>query len=81
MLLTNTLDREDVGKYVGNSRLYISQCIQRWNMKSSLHKLSVDIRVSYAISNIQSEQEVHVEHRFDDCLNLVKLLGARWDKN
>lgn len=46
-----------------------------------LHKLSIDIRVSYAISNIQLEQEVHVEHRFDDCLNLVKLLGARWDKN
>ena len=49
-------------------------------MKRSLHKLSIDIRVSYAISNIQLEQEVHVEHRFDDCLNLVKLLGARWDK-
>ena len=49
-------------------------------MKRSLHKLSIDIRVGYVTSNIQSLREVHIEHRFDDRLNQVKMLGARSHK-
>ena len=70
-MLTNAL----LGDYrkVGNSYPCISQSTPEIEyMKRYLHKLSRDIRVCYVISNIQSEQDVHVEHRFDDCLKLVK---------
>ena len=58
---------------VGNSRPCISQRIPEIEyMKRDLHKFSRYIRVGYVISDIQSEREVHAEHRFDDCLKLVK---------
>ena len=67
---------------VGNSRPCISQRIREIEyMKRYLHKLSRDARVCYVISNIQSEREVHAEHRFDDCSKQVKLLDARSQKS
>ena len=38
-------------------------------MKRYLHKLSRDVRVHYSISDIESEQEVHVEH---DLLDITR---------
>ena len=49
-------------------------------MKRYLHKLSRDVRVHYSISDIESEQEVHVEHDLLDMLlvrNLTKIGGQK----